>query len=74
MYVIHKKEASNLKKSVLFILTLSVVLIAILLIFLFEDDRAARPGMIMSLGALAVVFQRVVLLLMRRKRKNHKRR
>ncbi|MYL64865.1 hypothetical protein GLW07_16015 [Bacillus hwajinpoensis] len=63
-----------MKKSVLFILTLSLVIIAILLIFLFEDDRAVRPGMIMSLGALAVVFQRVVLLLVRRKREKYKRR
>ncbi|MBF0707321.1 hypothetical protein IQ283_12055 [Alkalihalobacillus hwajinpoensis] len=63
-----------MKKGVLFTLTLSLVLIAILLIFLFEDDRAARPGMIMSLGALAVVFQRVVWLVMKRKKKNQKRR
>ncbi|MDO6654903.1 hypothetical protein [Anaerobacillus sp. 1_MG-2023] len=63
-----------MKRGVLFTLTLSLVLIAILLIFLFEDDRAARPGMIMSLGALAVVFQRVVWLVMKRKKKNQKRR
>ncbi|WLR58724.1 hypothetical protein [Guptibacillus hwajinpoensis] len=63
-----------MKKSVLFTLTLSLVLIAILLIFLFEDDRTARPGMIMSLGALAVVFQRVVWLVMKRNKKNQKRR
>ncbi|MGG1686036.1 hypothetical protein [Pseudalkalibacillus sp. NRS-1564] len=63
-----------MKKGVLFSLTLSLVLIAILLIFLFEDDRAARPGMIMSLGALAVVFQRVVWLVMKRKKKNQNRR
>ncbi|MFK3960177.1 hypothetical protein [Guptibacillus hwajinpoensis] len=63
-----------MKKGVLFTHTLSLVLIAILLIFLFEDDRAARPGMIMSLGALAVVFQRVVWLVMKRKKKKQNRR
>ncbi|MCA0173210.1 hypothetical protein [Bacillus sp. RAR_GA_16] len=59
-----------MSKNVLFILTLSVVLIAILLIFLFEEDRAARPGMIMSLGAVAVVFQRVVWLVVKRKKRS----
>ncbi|MGB7998586.1 MAG: hypothetical protein WCF60_00585 [Anaerobacillus sp.] len=63
-----------MNKVVFFTLTLSVVLVAILLIFLFEDDRSARPGMIMSLGALVVVFQRVVWLLMKRKGNKQKRR
>ncbi|WP_273853783.1 hypothetical protein [Guptibacillus spartinae] len=62
-----------MKKNVLFVLTLTIVLIAILLIFLFEEDRAARPGMIMSLGAVAIVFQRVVWLVAKRKKKNQRR-
>ena len=63
-----------MNKGILFTLTLSVVLVAILLIFLLEDDRAARPGMIMSLGALVVVFQRVAWLVIKRKGKKKKRR
>ncbi|WP_226659289.1 hypothetical protein [Pseudalkalibacillus hwajinpoensis] len=62
-----------MKKNVLFILTLTIVLIAILLIFLFEEDRAARPGMILSLGAVAVVFQRVIWLVAKRKKKRQRR-
>ena len=63
-----------MNKGILFTLTLSVVLVAILLIFLLEDDRSARPGMIMSLGALVVVFQRVAWLVIKRKGKKKKRR
>ena len=63
-----------MNKGILFTLTLSVVLVAILLIFLLEDDRTARPGMIMSLGALVIVFQRVAWLVMKRKGKKKKRR
>ncbi|TKD72501.1 hypothetical protein [Pseudalkalibacillus hwajinpoensis] len=63
-----------MKKNVLFTISLSIIVIAILLIFLLEEDRSARPGMIMSLGALIVVIQRVAWLFLNKKGKQKKRR
>ncbi|MBN8209646.1 hypothetical protein JI666_12890 [Bacillus sp. NTK071] len=61
------------KKYVVFTISLIIIVSAILLIFLFEEDRSARPGMIMSLGALIVVIQRIAWLFLTKKGKKKKR-
>ncbi|KMM39485.1 hypothetical protein [Guptibacillus hwajinpoensis] len=62
------------KKYMVFTISLIFIVSAILLIFFLEEDRSARPGLIMSLGALIVVIQRVAWLFLNKKGKKKKKR